>query len=60
MRPRTEYEPGQRVSHPAEPGWGIGQVQSVVDQRVTVNFENVGKVLVNVAAVSLTIVEDDA
>ena len=59
MRPRTEYEPGQRVSHPTEPGWGIGQVQSVVDQRVTVNFENVGKVLVNVAAVSLTIVEDD-
>lgn len=60
MRPRTEYEPGQRVSHPTEPGWGIGQVQSVVDQRVTVNFENAGKVLVNVAAVSLTIVEDDA
>lgn len=59
MRPRTEYEPGQRVSHPNEPGWGIGQVQSVVDQRVTVNFENIGKVLVNVAAVSLTIVEDD-
>lgn len=60
MRPRTEYEPGQRVSHPTQPGWGVGQVQSVVDQRVTVNFENAGKVLVNVAAVPLTIVEDDA
>ena len=60
MRPRTEYEPGQRVSHPSQPEWGIGQVQSVVDQRVTVNFENAGKVLVNVAAIPLTIVEDEA
>ncbi len=59
MRPRTEYEPGQRVAHPLQPGWGTGQVQSVVDQRVTVNFENAGKVLVNVAAVPLTILEDD-
>ena len=58
MRPRTEYEPGQRVLHPTQPGWGIGQVQSVVDQRVTVNFENAGKVLINVAAIPLTIMED--
>ncbi len=58
MRPRTEYEPGQRVLHPAQPEWGVGQVQSVVDQRVTVNFENAGKVLINVAAIPLTIMDD--
>lgn len=59
MRPQSEYEPGQRVAHPGQPDWGIGQVQSVVDQRVTVNFEHAGKVLVNVAAVPLTIIDDD-
>jgi FKBP-type peptidyl-prolyl cis-trans isomerase 2 len=57
---RSEYEPGQRVRHPTQPDWGAGQVQSVVGDRVTVNFENAGKVLVNVARVPLTILEDDA
>jgi FKBP-type peptidyl-prolyl cis-trans isomerase 2 len=56
---RSEYEPGQRVRHPTQPDWGNGQVQSVVGDRVTVNFENAGKVLINVAAVPLTILEDD-
>jgi len=35
--------PGQWVKLPARPEWGIGQVQSVVRERVTVNFENAGK-----------------
>ena len=60
LRSRSEYEPGQRVTHPSKSEWGIGQVQSVVDDRVTVNFEHAGKVLINVTAVPLTIVEDDA
>ena len=59
LRARSEYEPGQRVRHPIKLEWGVGQVQSVVDQRVTVNFEHAGKVLINVDAVPLTIVEDD-
>ncbi len=57
---RSEYEPGQRVLHPTERDWGVGQVQSVVGERVTVNFEHRGKVLINVAAVPLTILEEDA
>lgn len=52
-----EYEPGQRVRHPARPDWGLGQVQSVVGHRVTVNFEEAGKVLVNVAVIALEVVE---
>ena len=56
---RSEYEPGQRVRHPTQPGWGVGQVQSVVGHRVTVNFENAGKVLVNTAVVSLHILDED-
>ncbi len=50
-------EPGQRVRHPAQPDWGEGQVQSVVGARVTVNFENVGKVLINARIVALDVLE---
>lgn len=50
--------PGTRVRHPARPDWGIGQVQSAVGGRVTVNFEHVGKQTVNVQAVTLDVVED--
>lgn len=35
--------PGDYVVHPTEPDWGVGQVQSSVDGRVTVNFEHAGK-----------------
>jgi hypothetical protein len=45
--------PGMRVRHPGEPEWGLGQVQSVVGQRVTVNFEHAGKRLINTALVAL-------
>jgi hypothetical protein len=46
------------VRNPDRPDWGEGQVQSVVGTRVTVNFENQGKVLVNIAIVSLEPVGD--
>ncbi len=48
-----------RVQLPAQPDWGVGQVQSVIDQRVTVNFEHRGKVLLNVAVVDLEILDQD-
>jgi transcription elongation factor GreA-like protein len=51
--------PGQRVRHPLEPGWGVGQVQSVIGDRVTVNFEHAGKLLINAAVVRLEPVKDD-
>ena len=47
-----------RVTHPGQPDWGLGQVQSVIGSRVTVNFENRGKVLINVEVVDLEILED--
>jgi hypothetical protein len=57
--------PGMRVRHPGEPDWGVGQVQSVVGERVTVNFEHAGKRLINGAVVQLDEIargsdEDDA
>ena len=36
-------KPGDFVRHPTQDDWGIGQVQSVVGDRVTVNFEHAGK-----------------
>lgn len=61
MHERFVYhiEPGQRVRHPRQPAWGAGQVQSVIGERVTVNFEHVGKVLVNARIVTLELIEDD-
>ena len=50
-------EPGQFVRHPSEPGWGLGQVQSVIGDRVTVSFAHRGKVLINAAYVMLEAVE---
>ncbi|WGF86870.1 DUF3553 domain-containing protein [Marinivivus vitaminiproducens] len=49
--------PGTLVRHPECPDWGIGQIQSVVGPRVTVNFEHEGKVVLNLARVDLEIVE---
>jgi hypothetical protein len=50
--------PGQRVRHPLEPDWGLGQVQSVAGSLVTVNFEHAGKRVINGAVVELEPVED--
>lgn len=57
--PGGPIEPGHRVRHPGRPDWGLGQVQSVVGHRVTVNFENAGKVLVNTGVVALEVLDED-
>ena len=41
------YVPGDFVINPKNRGWGTGQIQSIIDSKVTVNFENVGKKVVN-------------
>jgi len=51
--------PGIRVRHPGEPQWGVGQVQSAIGDRVTVNFEHAGKRLINTAVVTLVPVDED-
>ena len=50
-------EPGMRVRHPDRPDWGEGQVQSVIGDRITVNFEHAGKLLINAALVELEVIE---
>lgn len=51
--------PGAFVRHPTQPDWGLGQVQSVIGERVTVNFEDRGKVMINTAAVELEVLGDE-
>lgn len=52
----TFLEPGLLVRHPGQPDWGIGQVQSVIGDRITVNFEHAGKVVIDGRRVDLEIV----
>ncbi|MES2665156.1 MAG: DUF3553 domain-containing protein [Pseudomonadota bacterium] len=46
-------EPGMMVRHPGQPDWGLGQVQSNIGGRVTVNFEHAGKVVIDGRRVQL-------
>ena len=47
------YEPGDKVTNPNNKQWGIGQVQSIINGKVTVNFENVGKKVINSDLITL-------
>ena len=42
-----DFEPGDKDYNPSNKDWGIGQVQSIIREKVTVNFENAGKKVIN-------------
>ena len=48
-----DYEPGDKVTNPDNKDWGIGQVQSIINGKVTINFENVGKKVINSSLIYL-------
>ena len=48
-----DFEPGDYVINSSNKDWGIGQVQSIIGKKVTVNFENYGKRVINVENVVL-------
>ena len=48
-----DFEPGDKVVNPNKKDWGVGQVQSIIKGKVTVNFENVGKKVINSSMVEL-------
>ena len=54
-----ELVPGVYVRHPDRPEWGIGQVQSVIGHRITINFEHTGKLPINGEVVALEIIDDE-
>ena len=48
-----DFEPGDKVTNPNNKDWGTGQVQSMINGKVTVNFENVGKKVINSEIIQL-------
>ena len=48
-----DYEPGDKVTNPENKDWGIEQVQSIIKDKVTVNFENAGKKVINAKNIEL-------
>jgi hypothetical protein len=49
----SALSPGDFVRHPGRPDWGLGQIQSMIGPRITVNFENAGKVLIDGTVIEL-------
>ena len=53
-----DYEPGDKVENPNNKEWGIGKVQSIIKHKVTVNFENAGKKVINAKNIELIKLND--
>ena len=45
------------INEDKEIEWGIGQIQSSINSKITINFENVGKRVVNPKNVKLKIIK---
>ena len=52
-----DFEPGDKVINLNNKKWGIGQVQSIIKEKITVNFENAGKKTINGKKIELEIAE---
>ena len=48
-----DYVPGDFVTNPNNKDWGIGQIQSIINNKITVNFENAGKKVINAKEIIL-------
>ncbi len=55
-----DLEPGDYVIKPLNKDWGIGQIQSIVKNKITVNFENYGKQVLNSDNIKLEKVQNNA
>ena len=53
-----DFEPGDKVINPLAKEWGIGQVQSIIKEKITVNFQNAGKKVINSKNIILKKVND--
>ena len=54
-----EFEPGDKVTNPQNKDWGIGQVQSIIKNKITINFENAGKKVINAENIKLEKYKDN-
>ena len=56
---QIDFEPGDYVINPTNKSWGVGQIQSIIWNKVTVNFENFGKQVINIEVVTLEKFKDE-
>ena len=54
-----DFTPGDYVINPLRKDWGIGQVQSIIKNKVTVNFQNQGKQVINGEVVTLDKIKNE-
>ena len=54
-----DFTPGDYVINPSRKDWGIGQVQSIIKNKVTVNFQNQGKQVINGEIVMLEKIKNE-
>ena len=52
----SDFSPGTLVKCPSQPSWGIGQIQSCIGNKATINFENSGKKVIDLEVVNLEVV----
>ena len=53
-----DFEPGDKVINPLAKEWGVGQIQSIIKEKVTVNIQNVGKKVINSNNIELKKIDD--
>ena len=53
----NDFSPGVFVINEKNLKWGVGQVQSAINEKVTINFENVGKKVINIKKINLKIIK---
>jgi hypothetical protein len=54
-----DFLPGDYVVNPSQKDWGVGQVQSIIKNKITVNFQNCGKQVINGEIINLEKVRNE-
>lgn len=54
-----DLEPGDYVINPTNKDWGIGQIQSVIKNKITINFQNFGKQVLDLNHINLEKVSNE-
>ena len=52
-----EIIPGSYVINEFKKDWGIGQVQSSINQKITINFEHVGKKVIDINEIPIKVIK---
>jgi len=54
-----DFTLGDYVINPLQKNWGIGQVQSIIKNKITVNFQNRGKQVINGEIINLEKIKNE-